>query len=534
MYYGSPLLKDANQGKGPKMYPDRCELQIGDSLITALPIGSGDTIRGYRSNDTLADEFASQSREIFETVVAGFSSVSQDPVQNTKDAAALAFLKSINQPVDNIKRDDFNKDNQIVLTGSAYYYFNHFAQYWEKWRSIIYSKGDTEKLNEVFRGDIPDGFNWKDYCILRIPYELLPIGFMSDANIARSKATMTSDIFSIEFSAVFSKDSNGFFKASSIEAATANEENNIILPSSENKPIIFDPKVKGDPNKEYVFGIDPASEVDNFSIVILEVGKDHNRIVYCWTTNAKKFKRKLQKGLIDNKDYYGFCARKIRDLMKDFNCTHIALDAQGGGKAVYEAFHDEKNMHEGETALWEIIEFGKKKDSDGEAGKHIVELVQFASYDYVSSANHNLKKDIEDKVLLFPQYRTALLSFENAINQMDEEDLEDTSIYDTLEDCIIEVQELKSELAQIVVTNTVSGRERWDTPETKISGSKKGRARKDRYSALLIANAAARRMTRGEYEEKNLNQQFAKTQDKSINFIGPKWATEPLSELYND
>ena len=39
MYNGSPLLMDANNHKNPKMYPDRCELEIGDSLITALPVG---------------------------------------------------------------------------------------------------------------------------------------------------------------------------------------------------------------------------------------------------------------------------------------------------------------------------------------------------------------------------------------------------------------------------------------------------------------------------------------------------------------
>lgn len=535
MYQNAPLLRDSNPGKGPKMYPDRCELQIGDSLITALPIGAGgDSIRGYRSNDTLADEFSSQSAEIFETVIAGFSSVAQDPVKNTQEAAALAFLKSINQSTEIIKRDEFNKDNQIVLTGSAYYYFNHFAQYWEKWKAIIYSRGSQERLNEIFKGDIPLGFDWKDYCIMRIPYELLPIGFMSDANIARSKATMTSGVFEMEFNAVFSKDSNGFFKASSIENATANKDNNIILPSSAPEPIIFEPKVKGDPDKQYVFGVDPASEVDNFSIVVIEIGQDHNKIVYCWTTNAKKFKRKLQKGLVDNKDYYGFTCRKIRDLMKDFNCVHLAIDAQGGGKAVYEAFHDDKSMEDGELPLWEIIESDKKKDSDGEAGLHIVQLAQFANYEYLSSANHNLKKDIEDKTLLFPRYSAALLTFENVMGGIEEEDLEDTSIYDTLEDCIIEIQELKSELAQIVVTNTVSGRERWDTPETKISGSKKGRARKDRYSALLIANAAARKFMRGENNDKDLNLQYTKTQDKTLSFIGPKWATDPLSELYND
>lgn len=52
----------------------------------------------------------------------------------------------------------------------------------------------------------------------------------------------------------------------------------------------------------------------------------------------------------------------------------------------------------------------------------------------------------------------------------------------------MEIQELKDELASIIHTNTTGGRDHWDTPEIKLPGNKKGRLRKDRYSALLIAN----------------------------------------------
>ena len=37
--------------------------------------------------------------------------------------------------------------------------------------------------------------------------------------------------------------------------------------------------------------------------------------------------------------------------------------------------------------------------------------------------------------------------------------------YDTLEDCVMEIEELKDELSMIVMTQTSTGREKWDTPE---------------------------------------------------------------------
>jgi hypothetical protein len=56
---------------------------------------------------------------------------------------------------------------------------------------------------------------------------------------------------------------------------------------------------------------------------------------------------------------------------------------------------------------------------------------------------------------------------------------------------------LKDELVTIVHTQTPNtNRDRWDTPEIKQAGGKKGRLRKDRYSAVLMANMAARQMAR--------------------------------------
>jgi len=72
-------------------------------------------------------------------------------------------------------------------------------------------------------------------------------------------------------------------------------------------------------------------------------------------------------------------------------------------------------------------------------------------------------------------------------------------MYDSLETCMLEIEELKDEMATIVLTRTgtgVNSRDRWDTPEVKLSTGRKGRLRKDRYSALLIANMIARQKQR--------------------------------------
>ena len=140
-----------------------------------------------------------------------------------------------------------------------------------------------------------------------------------------------SGIYNMEYAACFVNDSEGFFKRSLIESCVTSDIKPILI---NNKPITFDAVVSGKPELQYIYGIDPASEQDNFSIVILEVHPEHNRIVYCWTTNRSNFKDRQKTGLVTEHDFYGFCARKIRNLMKVFPCTRIGLDAQGGGVAI--------------------------------------------------------------------------------------------------------------------------------------------------------------------------------------------------------
>ena len=95
-------------------------------------------------------------------------------------------------------------------------------------------------------------------------------------------------------------------------------------------------------------------------------------------------------------------------------------------------------------------------------------------------------------------------------------------------------------MSLVVVTQSAAGRERWDTPGG--SNNKKTKIRKDRYSALLMANDAARRMgmakTKMEFEEdyyKSVG--FASNQNtfgqKKGMYSGPQWFSEQMNNAYN-
>jgi hypothetical protein len=349
---------------------------------------------------------------------------------------------------------------------------------------------------------------------------------MDDKQVSRAKATIHTGIYNMEYAACFINDSEGFFRRSLIENCVANDSSPIVLGD---KKITFDAITTGSPTGKYIYGIDPASEQDNFSIVVLEMHPDHNRVVYCWTTNRSNFKERLKTGLVTEHDFYGFCVRKIRNLMKTFPPVRIGMDAQGGGVAIEEAFHDPSKLEEGEILIWPAIDPDKSKDTDNQAGLHILELVQFAKADWTSQANHGLRKDLEDKVLLFPRFDNLTLGLALEAENKDIMSAELNPIYDSLSECILEIEELKNELTTIVMTQTSTGpnaRDRWDTPEVKLSGGKKGRLRKDRYSSLVIANMLARQSQRAlkpiEYEVIGDNARNVANNSGQM-YKGPEW-----------
>lgn len=533
IWRNSPMLRDlCDSDSGPRRDTDRCVLRINDSTITCLPLGDGQKIRGQRANDIISDEFASIPRDIFENVVAGFAAVSADPVENVKRLAAQKKALELGVQLEEENKEVEMKDNQIILSGTAYYDFNHFATYWKKWKAIIKSGGNPTKLREVFNGeDAPDNFDWTQYSIIRMPYELLPKGFMDADQVARSKATVHAGIYQMEFGCCFTRDSQGFFKRSLIESCVVSNNNSI--KDSKGQEIKFEATLMGDPNKRYIFGVDPASEVDNFSIVVLEVNPDHRRIVHCWTTTRSEHKEKVKKGYSSESDFYSYCARKIRDLMILYPCIHIAIDAQGGGIAIIESLHDQDKIKTGEMPIWPTIDPDKSKDTDGERGLHIVEMCQFARYEWLSEANHGMRKDFEDKALLFPYFDAISIGLSASQDDVKHR------MFDTLEECVLDIEELKDELAMIQMTQTNSGRDRWDTPEYIIGTGKKSKMRKDRYSALLMANMAARVLQRTpEQEAYNFYGGFAtgREQTKSYEneklYNAPSWFSENMKDVY--
>lgn len=495
----APILRSVcgSMDKVIKRENDRLVITVGKNTATCIPIGDGSKIRGFRGNLIFVDEFSSVHPHIFETVIQGFASVSSNPVEMIKQKARERKAAEMGVPIPVAP----HKENQIIISGSASYDFEHFADYWRRYKMIVESKGKASKLTQIFPDGPPPGFDYRDYSVTRIPYDLIPEGFLSEKIIVRARATLHTGTFGCEFGAVFSKDSQGFFKRSLITSCTANYDN--VRRDDWPKWCVepFDARTVGDPRKRYVIGVDPASEVDKFSIVVLELHENHARVVYCWTTDKKEHKKLEQAGMTHENDFYAFCARKIRQLMLAFPTEHVGIDAQGGGIAVIEALHNKNNIDEGELLFWPVAD--NKNNYDYEDGPKIIYPIQFANYEWTCEANNGLRTDMESKTLLFPQLDAVTMEIASVKDnqriidfEKNHPGIEAVKAFDTLEQCTTEIEELKDELTTIVksVTQGSAARDRWDTPETKLQNGKKGRLRKDRYSSLVIANMLARQI----------------------------------------
>lgn len=523
---------------GPRRDPGRWDFFIGESLITAIPVGpTGEAIRGMRANVIIADEFAAQNPSVYERVISGFGAVALDPIERMKNKAKIKLAKKFGHDAlcDQIE-SKIDIGNQNIITGTAYYHFNHFYEYYKKYETIIKSRGDKEILANLLGDDAVDTINWKHYAIIRIPYELIPDGYMDKENVARNRITMTKSTYQMEYGAVFAKDSDGFFPRSLIDRCVTRTPIKI-----GDESVQFDAVLVGNPRYKYVIGIDPAAETDNFAIVVLELHSNHRRIVYCWTTQKSRFKNQKASDSRAH-DFHSFCVRKIRDLKRVFPTEHIVIDRGGGGNILLEGLHDPSkiNFDNNETYIWETVDYNDPKESDSLEGEHIVDMFNFNKYELINEANYGLKKDLEDKRLLFPcdDAVTNLLA-ESKDKQRDSHKLMDT--IETLETCLEEIEELKEELSTIIKTETQTGRERWDTPETKVElglTQKKGRLRKDRYTALMIANWKARTIQKeviGQAERDYYGGFIHEIQSSKIDgsnlYSGPDWYNKGMQDF---
>jgi hypothetical protein len=267
------------------------------------------------------------------------------------------------------------------------------------------------------------------YSVWQVPYWDLPEGFLDRNNIAEAKRIMSNSEFRMEYEAAMISDSEGFFKASMLEECTLNSGHTI--------------ESVGEKGYQYILGVDPnQGGKASTGVVIVKLCKTVNRVV-----NVLELKNKNIPEL----------TMAIQEICTKFNVVRIFMDKGGGGKSIGDL------LEEGYNGAEPIIDI-TNKDHKHLSGRHILEPVNFNPA-WISDANFTTKSMLEDKKLLFPEppiKSTADLAARQYEN----------------------VNTLKSQMLNIVVTQTATGLLHFDTPT-------KGQ-NKDLYSAIILAAHGAR------------------------------------------
>jgi hypothetical protein len=187
------------------------------------------------------------------------------------------------------------------------------------------------------------------------------------------------------------------------------------------------------------------------------------------------------------------------------------MDSQGGGVAVLEALADPDPPRAGERPLCRSSTPRTPRTTDDLAGRPHRRNRPVRQGRLGPGGQPRDAKDFEDKALLFPEFDPAVVGRRHRGGQ-GRRPGEGEDRGGVRREALRHPRRLRhgNRGAQGRAghhrphPDGTSLRDRWDTPEVKLAGGKKGRLRKDRYSALLMANMVGRTLQRApkqpEYE----------------------------------
>lgn len=413
LYQRSPILRAACE-KRPTQQSDNCYIRFKSvagqpgSLVQAIPLGDGTKIRGSRFFTIVCDEFPHIPAEIFNLVIRPMAATVADPMENVERVARQQVLLKKGL----ITQEEIDKEtssNQIIITSSGYFTFNHMYELYKIYR------------DEMQRGN-------EKYAVFRVPYTLLPPGFLDSDNVESAKREMSDLEFRMEYEAAFIPDTDAFYKASLLEACSSTS---------------FSTQVAGSPGMAYCLGIDPARSEDSFALSVVEIGQPA-KMVHAVEIQKMPFPQMV---------------KTIENLCSAFNVTHIYMDSQGGGLAIKDMLAENPNSHEAGPILDPDDEVHQLK-----AGRKILTMCNFSS-EWISESNFFALRLLEHRQFLFPS-----IPVNNVPNPAEDES------WHTIRD-------MKNQMQAIELTETPTGKHHFDVPK----GGGHGKQKKDLYTSFMLA-----------------------------------------------
>ena len=410
----SPIFQNATIKK-PTHQSDNCYIEFKSvagrpgSKIQAVPLGDGSKIRGSRFFSIICDEFPHIPEEIFNMVIRPMAATVADPMENVERIQREKELVEAGLVAES-DLDNKKVANQILITSSGYFTFNHMYDLYS-----VYKK-------EMLAGN-------EKYAVFRIPYDLLPEGFLDEDNITSARKEMSSLEFSMEYEAAFIPDTDGFYKASLLESCKDKE---------------YSPQVAGTSGKSYILGVDPARSEDSFAIAVVEINNPA-RVVHALEYQKETFPK---------------MATVLEDLCMAYNVQSIYMDAGGGGTAIKDILAENHRSLPGGPILDPEDEAHQQK-----TGRHILTMCNFGT-EFISDSNFAALRLLERREILFPVPPKA-----------DDPRAAEEESWAT-------ITRMLQQMQTIIISETPTGKIHFDVPK----GAGHGLHKKDLYTAFMLAS----------------------------------------------
>ena len=448
---------------------DQWVMEIGESKITALPLGDGEKLRGFRFQRMIIDELLLMPEKILNEVILPFLAVIENPTERQRmyDVETEMIKQGKMEEKDRYKWPN----NKIIGLSSASYKFEHLYKMYCDYESLIKNKDEDDNAHRV---------------IMHFSYDCAPPQLYDQNLIDQAIATMSQSQFDREFMAKFTDDSSGYFKVSKMRECS--------VPDGEGQCV----EVFGEPSDEYILAFDPSwSESegsDDFAIMLIKINRDRKigTIVHSYALSGSNLKTHVE--------YMAY-------LLKHFNIVAVVGDYNGGVQFLNSC--NESSIFKKQGLKLGVIDADLDDHHQYEKGLRTLKrqynkqtrdyvFLRKPSSKWIRYANELLQAAFDHKRVYFAgaamnddyhRQRKANIPIKGLkfINNY-KETSEASKMIDFVEHQKDMIDLVKVECAMIEVTTSSQGTQSFDLPPNLRKQKGADKARKDSYSALVLGN----------------------------------------------
>lgn len=456
----------------PTHRADAWTIQIGQSKITALPLGVGDKLRGFRFNVMVIDELLLVPENIINEVILPFLAANSNPIVRAKIYNEESLLIKNGQMTED-ERTKFG-NNKFVGLSSASYKFEFLYKLYKQYMDNIYEQNPIDETGKFRDTSI--------YGVMQFSHEIAPKFLYNEENIKTFRAQMSEVQFNREFNSIFTDDSGGFFSKRKMDLCT--------IPNGESPTI----EIIGDKKSKYILSIDPswskAESSDHFAMMIIKIDNQNKNgiVVHNYAVAGGQFQ--------DHLNYLTY-------LLKSFNIVYVIIDASGSwfledcnastvfalNKLKLLTFnHDFDNQN--------YMEGVRKSKFDYGLNDFKICQAQWFSSAWLKLANERLAACFDHRSIKFAspaldsRYKELMeldLDITDLIYNQESKSLEKTAKKaDFIDNQAEMINLVKSETALIEVKASDNGNLTFTLPQSIKRDTSPTRARRDSYTALLL------------------------------------------------